>query len=76
MNAAMHKKIRAYYDEVLGKGVEPDADQVWNGDEVGFDPNGKWGKVLCFKGVRLAHPPHGLCPIFIFVRARPIYACA
>jgi len=52
LNAAMHKKIRAYYDEVLGKGVEPDADQVWNGDEVGFDPNGKWGKVLCFKGER------------------------
>jgi hypothetical protein len=24
----------------------PDASQIWNGDEIGFDPNGKWGRVF------------------------------
>ena len=35
--------------------IHPRATQVWNCDEVGFDPNGIWSKVICtykfFQGV-------------------------
>ena len=27
--------------------IQPRATQVWNCDEIGFDPNGKWNKVVC-----------------------------
>ena len=27
--------------------IQPRATQVWNCDEIGLDPNGKWRKVLC-----------------------------
>ena len=27
--------------------IQPRADQVWNCDEIGFDPNGKWDKIVC-----------------------------
>ena len=27
--------------------IQPRATQLWNFDEVGFDPNGKWRKVVC-----------------------------
>ena len=27
--------------------IQPRATQVWNCDEIGFDPNGKWRKVVC-----------------------------
>ena len=27
--------------------IKPRATQVWNCDEIGFDPNGKWHKVVC-----------------------------
>jgi len=27
--------------------VHPRADQVWNGDEIGFDPDGAWDGVVC-----------------------------
>ena len=27
--------------------IQPRAIQVWNCDEIGFDPNGKWHKVVC-----------------------------
>ena len=27
--------------------IQPRATQVWNCDEIGFDPNGKWHKVVC-----------------------------
>ena len=26
--------------------IQPRATQVWNCDEIGFDPNGKWHKVM------------------------------
>ena len=27
--------------------IQPRSTQVWNCDEVGFDPNGRWIKVIC-----------------------------
>ena len=27
--------------------IQPRATQVWNCDEIGFEPNGKWHKVVC-----------------------------
>ena len=27
--------------------IQPKATPVWNCDEIGFDPNGKWRKVVC-----------------------------
>ena len=27
--------------------IQPRATQVWNCDEIGFEPNGKWPKVVC-----------------------------
>ena len=27
--------------------IQPRATQVWNCDEIGFDPNGKWRKIVC-----------------------------
>ena len=37
--------------------IQPRATQVWNCDEIGFDPNGKWSKVVCtykyFQGERM-----------------------
>ena len=27
--------------------IQPRATKVWNCDEIGFDPNGKWRKVVC-----------------------------
>ena len=27
--------------------IQPRATQVWNCDEIGLDPNGKWCKVVC-----------------------------
>ena len=27
--------------------IQPRATQVWNFDKIGFDPNGKWNKVVC-----------------------------
>ena len=26
--------------------AEPDSDQAWNANEVGFDPKGRWQRVL------------------------------
>ena len=49
----MMEKIRKLYDDVLGPGMEPDASQVFNGDEVGFDPSGTWARVLSLKGDRV-----------------------
>lgn len=47
-DVAMFKKIRDAFDKVLGKGVDPEPDQLLNADEIGFDPTGKWGRVLAF----------------------------
>ena len=37
--------------------IQSRATQVWNCDEIGFDPNGKWRKVVCtyelFQGERM-----------------------
>ena len=27
--------------------IQPRPSQVWNCDEIGIDPNGKWSKVIC-----------------------------
>ena len=27
--------------------IQPRADQVWNVDEIGIDPNGKWARIVC-----------------------------
>jgi len=27
--------------------IQPRADQVWNVDEIGIDPNGKWMRIVC-----------------------------
>jgi hypothetical protein len=27
--------------------IQPRADQIWNADEIGFDPDGKWDRVVC-----------------------------
>ena len=27
--------------------IIPRSDQVWNFDEIGIDPNGKWYRVIC-----------------------------
>ena len=27
--------------------IQPRSTQVWNCDEIGLDPNGKWRKVVC-----------------------------
>ena len=27
--------------------IQPRSTQVWNCDEVGFDPNGRWHNVIC-----------------------------
>jgi hypothetical protein len=29
------------------KDIQPRDDQVWNCDEIGFDPNGSWYKIIC-----------------------------
>ena len=37
--------------------IQPRATQVWNCDEIGLDPNGKWRNVVCtykyFQGERI-----------------------
>eukprot|EP00545_Synedropsis_sp_CCMP1620_P002775 CAMPEP_0119009844 /NCGR_PEP_ID=MMETSP1176-20130426/4633_1 /TAXON_ID=265551 /ORGANISM="Synedropsis recta cf, Strain CCMP1620" /LENGTH=491 /DNA_ID=CAMNT_0006962423 /DNA_START=277 /DNA_END=1750 /DNA_ORIENTATION=+ len=38
-------KLRAIPDDFAD--IQPRADQVWNCDEVGIDPNGKWTKIVC-----------------------------
>ena len=39
------------------KQIQPRPSQVWNCDEIGFDPNGSWLKVICtykfFTGQRI-----------------------
>ena len=46
----MFKRIRAMYEEHrvsdILSAAEPDSDQAWNADEVGFDPKGGWQRVL------------------------------
>ena len=27
--------------------IQPRATQIWKFDEIGFDPNGRWNKVIC-----------------------------
>ena len=38
-------------------GIQPRATQVWKYDEIGFDPNGRWNKVIytykLFQGERM-----------------------
>lgn len=38
-------KLRTIPDDFAE--IQPRADQVWNCDEVGIDPNGKWYKIVC-----------------------------
>jgi hypothetical protein len=45
----MYSKIRQFYEDhgyTLEDGSVPEASQIWNGDEIGFDPNGKWEPVF------------------------------
>ena len=46
----MFRRITKMYEAHRAAGVldgaEPDSDQVWNADEVGFDPKGRWQHVL------------------------------
>ena len=37
--------------ELLQK-IQPRADQIWNADEIGIDPNGKWNKIVFKLGLR------------------------
>ena len=37
----------SFKDEEWVKKIMPRPDQVWNADEVGFDPNGSWLKIIC-----------------------------
>ena len=58
--------------------IQPTATQVWNCDEIGFDPNSKWQKVVCtykfFQGKRMWKLKNGECAPFwctllVFTRA-------
>ena len=48
----MFNKIEAMYEDHFQRGIlktrHPQAHQVFNGDEIGFDPTGRWGKVIRF----------------------------
>ena len=58
--------------------IQPRATQLWNFDEIGFDPNGKWRKVVCtykyFQGeimwkVQTGERAPLLCTLLVFTRA-------
>ena len=58
--------------------IRPRATQVWNYDEIGFDPNGKWQKVVCtykfFLGeimwkVQTGERASLWCTLLVFTRA-------
>ena len=58
--------------------IQPRATQVWNCDEIGFDPNGKWCKVVCtykyFQGDRMWKVQTGKraplwCTLIVFTRS-------
>ena len=50
LNKLMHTKISDYYEKLYKQGKlstpQPTADQVWNGDEIGFDARGGWNRIL------------------------------
>ena len=57
---------------------QPRSNQVWNCDEVGFDPNGRWSKVICtytlFQGEQMWKVKNGeraqiWCTLIFFTRA-------
>ena len=39
-------RVRIIFPPDLNQ-IQPRATQVWNCDEIGFDPNGKWHKAVC-----------------------------
>ena len=41
-----HFQVRTIFPTDLHQ-IKPRAIQVWNCDEIGFDPNSKWHKVVC-----------------------------
>ena len=58
--------------------IQPRATKVWNCDEIGLDPNGKWHKVVCtykyFQGERMWKVQTGerapfYCTLLVFTRA-------
>ena len=58
--------------------IQPRATQVWNCDEVGFDPNGRWSKVICtykfFQGeqkwkVKTGERSSFWCTLLVFTQA-------
>ena len=57
--------------------IQPRATQVWNCDVIGFDPNGKWRKVVCtyklFQGLTMRNMQTGervplWCTLLVFTR--------
>ena len=58
--------------------IQPRATQVWNCDEIGLNPNGKWRNIVCtykyFQGERMwkvqtgERAPFG-CTLLVFIRA-------
>ena len=58
--------------------IQPRATQVWNCEEIGFDPNGKWRKVVCtykyYQGERMWKVKTGertpfWCTLLVFNRS-------
>ena len=52
---AMLKRIHAWYEELRQKGIDipptgPPADQIWNGDETGFNTNAHFPPSFTFGG--------------------------
>lgn len=51
LNAELFGRIKEFFKKHgidFDKGEKPEADQMYNGDEIGFDPTGKWHRVISF----------------------------
>mmetsp|Transcript_56626 Transcript_56626/g.115928 ORF Transcript_56626/g.115928 Transcript_56626/m.115928 type:complete len:553 (-) Transcript_56626:8-1666(-) len=53
LTETMFQRITDMYANHFARGIlktrEPEAEQIWNGDEVGFYPIGQWNSTLCFR---------------------------
>eukprot|EP00734_Pompholyxophrys_sp_LG126_P000325 Pompholyxophrys_sp_v1_NODE_114_length_1891_cov_7.971678.p1 type:complete len:313 gc:universal NODE_114_length_1891_cov_7.971678:1309-371(-) len=75
---SLFAKIEKMYSLHRAAGIlktpNPEPSQIWNGDEVGFDPKGKWTRVLAHKNTKVMRVTTGekapfWVSVFFFTRA-------